>query len=69
MKRKSNKLVMAENLIRMHIPLENFIHEMKKINVYVVRPGETVSSVFMMDEKRFFPRITGEDIVIGGFFG
>lgn len=69
MKKKSNKQVTAENLIRLQLSLENFVHEMQKVNVYVVRPGETVSGVYLMNESRFFPRVTGEDIVVGGFFG
>lgn len=66
---KSVKQSSVERLIDKHIPLSIFCHEMSKIGVYVVKPEENVSAVFFSDERRFFPKINEDDIVVGGFFG
>ena len=66
---KSLKQAHAEKLIQDVLSIGLFAHEMSKIGVYVVRPKEAVSAVFFNDERRYFPKLNEDDVVVGGYFG
>lgn len=66
---KSLKQAQVEALIGKRLNIDMFVHEMGKFGVYVVRPKETTSMVFFNDERRYFPVINEDDIVVGGYFG
>lgn len=66
---KTSKQILAESLVMERRNIDSFAHEMSKAGVYVVKPGELVSGVFFRDERRYFPKVNEEDIVVGGYFG
>lgn len=66
---KSIKQAQVDKLLTETHTIGSFAHEMSKFGVYVVKPKETVSAVFFMGEKRYFPILNEDDIVVGGYFG
>lgn len=66
---KSLKQAQVDELLKRKLTIGVFAHEMAKFGVYVVKPKETVSAVFFRDERRYFPSINEDDIVVGGYFG
>lgn len=66
---KTIKQLQVEDLIQQTLTLPLFDHEMSKIGIYVVTPGDTVSMVYFNDERRYFPLLNEDDIVVGGYFG
>ncbi len=66
---KTFKQTHVEQLIARKVGFSVFEHEMSKIGVYVVKPKESASAVFYRDERRFFPQLNDDDIVVGGYFG
>lgn len=66
---KSLKQAQVEAFLTKRMNIDLFAHEMGKLGVYVVRPKEHTSMVFFNDERRYFPVINEDDIVVGGYFG
>ncbi len=63
------KLIAAENMIKEHLTLGVFQHQMMQIGVHVVLPGDTTSLVYLSDHSRYFVEVNDDDVVVGGYFG
>ena len=66
---KTLKQAQVDNLLSRKLSISVFDHEMSKLGIYVVKPNEFSSSVFYRDERRYFPKLNEDDIVVGGHFG
>lgn len=66
---KSLKQAQVEALLAKKLSISVFDHEMAKLGIYVVKPKEFSSTIFFRDERRYFPKLNEDDIVVGGYFG
>jgi len=67
-KKRSLRYISVLELVNQQLPLKQFLVEMERLKVYVVKPGDTTNSVYYQDESRFFVTLDDEENVIGGHF-